>query len=86
MVVKFLATLISKFLLYLKHGSGFALSLFKEINMGLETLLLIILLLLFIGALPSWPYSRGWGYRPSGGLGVLALIVVVFVLVGRGGY
>ena len=45
------------------------------------TILLIILVLLLIGALPAWPYSRGWGYRPSGGLGlILAIIVILFLL------
>ena len=47
------------------------------------TILLIILILLLIGALPSWPYSSGWGYYPSGGLGVILLIVLVLMLLGR---
>jgi hypothetical protein len=47
------------------------------------TLLLIILIILLIGALPTWPYSTGWGYYPSGGLGFLLLIVIVLLLVGR---
>lgn len=47
------------------------------------TILLIILILLLIGALPTWPYSSGWGYYPSGGLGVILLIVIVLVLLGR---
>jgi hypothetical protein len=51
--------------------------------MSLGTILLIILILLLIGALPSWPHSRGWGYYPSGGLGLLLLIVLILVLVGR---
>jgi hypothetical protein len=44
------------------------------------TILLIILILLLIGALPTWPYSAGWGYYPTGGLGLLILIVVLLVL------
>jgi len=44
------------------------------------TLLLIILILLLLGALPTWPYSRGWGYYPSGGLGLIVLIVIVLLL------
>jgi Protein of unknown function (DUF3309) len=44
------------------------------------TILLIILILLLIGALPTWPYSSGWGYYPSGGLGLLLLIVLILVL------
>jgi hypothetical protein len=47
------------------------------------TILLIILVLLLIGALPTWPYSTGWGYYPSGGLGLVLLIVIVLLLVGR---
>jgi len=49
--------------------------------MGL--VLLIILILLVIGAFPSWPYSSGWGYYPSGGLGLVLLIVLILVLMGR---
>ncbi|HJT69427.1 MAG TPA: DUF3309 family protein [Terriglobales bacterium] len=49
--------------------------------MGL--ILLIIILLLVIGALPTWPYSTGWGYYPSGGLGLILLIVIVLLLMGR---
>lgn len=47
------------------------------------TILLIILILLLIGALPTWPYSSGWGYYPSGGLGLIVLIIVILVLAGR---
>ena len=46
------------------------------------TLLLIILVLLVLGAIPTWPYSRSWGYGPSGGLGLLLLIILVLVLLG----
>jgi len=46
----------------------------------LGTILLIILILLLIGAIPSWPYSRGWGYGPSGILGVIFIVVIVLVL------
>jgi hypothetical protein len=49
----------------------------------LGTILLIILILLLIGALPTWGYSGGWGYYPSGGVGILLVIVVVLLLVGR---
>jgi hypothetical protein len=51
--------------------------------MTISTILLIILVLLLVGALPSWPYSSGWGYYPSGGLGLLLLIVLILVLMGR---
>jgi hypothetical protein len=47
------------------------------------TILLIILIILLLGALPTWPYSAGWGYYPSGGLGLVLLIVIVLLLVGR---
>ena len=45
------------------------------------TILVIILLLMLVGAFPAWPYSRGWGYYPSGGLGLILLIVVVLLLL-----
>jgi Protein of unknown function (DUF3309) len=48
----------------------------------METILLIVLVLLLIGAFPAWPYSRGWGYFPSGGLGLILLIVVVLAITG----
>ena len=47
-------------------------------------ILLIVLLLLTFGAFPSWPYSRGWGYYPSGGLGLLVLILLIVALVNHG--
>ncbi|HMN46519.1 MAG TPA: DUF3309 family protein [Povalibacter sp.] len=47
------------------------------------TLLLIILILLLIGAVPAWPYSRGWGYGPSGLLGVVLIVLIVLLLMGR---
>jgi hypothetical protein len=49
----------------------------------LATLLIIILIIVLIGALPTWPYSSGWGYYPSGLLGVVLLIVLILVLLGR---
>ncbi len=50
--------------------------------MTLGTILLIVVLLLLIGAIPAWPYSRAWGYGPSGGLGLVLLIVLVLLLIG----
>jgi Protein of unknown function (DUF3309) len=47
------------------------------------TILIIILVLLLIGALPTWPYSTGWGYYPSGGLGLVLIIILILVLLGR---
>lgn len=49
----------------------------------MSTILLIILVLLLVGALPTWPYSNGWGYYPSGGLGLVLVIVLVLALMGR---
>ena len=51
--------------------------------MSIGTILLIILILALIGALPSWPYSSGWGYAPSGGLGLVVLVLVVLLVTGR---
>ena len=51
--------------------------------MSVGLILLIILILLLIGAVPSWPYSRNWGYYPSGGLGLLLLIIIILLLLGR---
>jgi hypothetical protein len=51
--------------------------------MSIGTILLILLVLLLIGALPSWPYSSGWGYYPSGGLGLLLIVLLVLVVTGR---
>jgi hypothetical protein len=49
----------------------------------MRLILLVILILLLVGALPSWPYSAGWGYYPSGGLGLIVLVLVVLLLMGR---
>jgi Protein of unknown function (DUF3309) len=49
----------------------------------LGTILIIILILILIGAVPSWPYSRGWGYGPSGVVGLILVILIVLVLMGR---
>jgi hypothetical protein len=49
----------------------------------MTTILLVIVILLLVGALPSWPYSSGWGYYPSGGLGLVLLILLVLALTGR---
>ncbi|SDI52725.1 DUF3309 family protein [Pseudomonas panipatensis] len=51
--------------------------------MGMGTILLILLILLLIGAFPTWPHSRSWGYYPSGGLGLVLIIVLILVLMGR---
>jgi len=53
----------------------------QEVTMGL--IVLIVEVLLLVGALPTWPYSTGWGYYPSGGLGLILLILLVLLLMGR---
>jgi len=50
--------------------------------MSIGTILLIVLILILIGAVPAWPYSRGWGYGPSGGVGLLVVILIVLLLMG----
>jgi hypothetical protein len=49
----------------------------------MSLILFIILIMLLLGALPTWPYSRGWGYYPSGGLGLVVLILIILLLMGR---
>jgi hypothetical protein len=51
--------------------------------MSIGTILLIVLVLLLIGALPSWPHSKSWGYGPTGGLGLVIVVVLVLLLMGR---
>jgi hypothetical protein len=47
------------------------------------TILVVLLILMLLGALPTWPYSRSWGYYPSGGLGLVVIVVIVLLLAGR---
>jgi hypothetical protein len=49
----------------------------------MSLLLLILLIVVLVGAIPAWPYSRGWGYYPSGGVGLLLLILIILLLTGR---
>jgi len=59
---------------------------FEQMNKGffmLSTILLIVLVLFLIGALPTWPHSRSWGYYPSSGLGTILIILVILMLLGR---
>ena len=51
--------------------------------MAISTILLVTVILLLVGALPAWPYSSGWGYWPSGGLGLVLLVVVILLSMGR---
>jgi hypothetical protein len=56
---------------------------FKEAYMSIATILLIVLVIMLIGAFPSWPHSRNWGYGPSGGLGLVFVILLILLLMGR---
>ena len=56
---------------------------FEEKHMSLGTILLIVLILMLIGVIPTWPHSRNWGYWPSGGLGLVVIIIIVLLLMGR---
>ncbi|MGB8240511.1 MAG: DUF3309 family protein [Azonexus sp.] len=51
--------------------------------MSLGTILLIVLILILVGVIPSWPHSRSWGYGPSGGIGLVVIILVILLLLGR---
>jgi Protein of unknown function (DUF3309) len=51
--------------------------------MSLGTILLVIIILMLIGVIPAWPHSRGWGYRPSGGIGLILIILIILILMGR---
>ncbi|MFC6490607.1 DUF3309 family protein [Nitratireductor sp. GCM10026969] len=51
--------------------------------MSLGTILIIILILVLIGAIPTWPYSRGWGYGPSGIIGIILVVILILALMGR---
>jgi hypothetical protein len=64
-------------------GSAFSYDKQGGKIMSLLTILLIVLVLALIGAIPTWPYSRNWGYGPSGGLGLVVLVLVVLLLMGR---
>ncbi len=55
----------------------------KENSMTLSTILLILLILILIGALPTWPHSKSWGYYPSGGAGLIVIILLILLLTGR---
>jgi Protein of unknown function (DUF3309) len=75
----------------LVHGHTHCLELNRQLRVYgtapemsmLRTILLIILILLLVGALPTWPYSSGWGYYPSSGLGLVLIIILILVLMGR---
>lgn len=51
--------------------------------MGLGTILLVVLILMLVGAIPTWPHSKNWGYGPSGGLGLVVIILIILLLLGR---
>jgi Protein of unknown function (DUF3309) len=51
--------------------------------MSLGTILLVVIILMLIGVIPAWPHSRGWGYRASGGIGLILIILIILILMGR---
>lgn len=55
----------------------------RRAEMSIATFILILLILLFLGALPTWPHSRTWGYRPGGAIGIILLVLIVLLLTGR---
>lgn len=55
----------------------------REHSLRMSTILLVILILLLIGVFPAWPHSRGWGYGPTGGLGLILIILIILALMGR---
>jgi Protein of unknown function (DUF3309) len=69
--------------IYGKASSATPMFFKWEAIMSLGTILLIILILILVGALPTWPYSSGWGYYPAGGLGLVLIILLILVLLGR---
>lgn len=62
---------------------GYARGINNFLEKIMGTILLIVLVLLLVGVLPTWPHSRSWGYGPTGGLGLIVLIIVVLILTGR---
>jgi hypothetical protein len=64
------------------HQPAHSVPLFEDIAMSLGTILLIILILMLIGVLPSWSHSKSWGYGPSGGLGAVIVIIIVLLVLG----
>jgi hypothetical protein len=67
----------------MKRGRSEGPPLKGDFTMAISTILLILVILLLIGAVPAWPHSRGWGYGPSGLLGVVLLILIILLLMGR---
>jgi hypothetical protein len=61
----------------------FGTNALKEKAMTLSTILLIVLILILVGALPTWPHSKSWGYYPSGGAGLIVIILLILLLTGR---
>ena len=55
----------------------------REHSLRMSTILLVVLILLLIGVFPAWPHSRGWGYGPTGGLGLILIILIILALMGR---
>lgn len=67
----------------LHRFGGKAIKIERKIAMSTGTILVIILILILVGALPTWPHSKNWGYFPSGGLGLVLIILIILLLMGR---
>lgn len=71
----------------LSHGRGFlrrqVRRLWKEMPMSIGTIVLIILVLALVGVIPTWPHSKGWGYGPSGVIGLIVVVLLILLLLGR---
>lgn len=82
--MRFSANLQARKLLRVRGtGPTGCLALFRRREAAMSTILFIVLVLLLIGAIPTWPYSRSWGYYPSGILGILLIVLIVMLLTGR---
>ena len=65
------------------NESSLSVGNYEEKTMSLGTILLIVLILMLIGVIPTWPHSRSWGYWPSGAIGVVVLIIIILLVLGR---
>jgi len=63
--------------------ASFNSSLSKEVSIMLGTILLILLIIMVVGSVPTWPHSRNWGYFPSGGIGLILIVLIVLIFLGR---
>jgi hypothetical protein len=73
----------SKYLVNSKNTENDSTFIARRTTSMLGTILLVVLILILVGALPTWPHSRSWGYGPSGGLGLIVIILIILLLLGR---